>query len=375
MEAPRVRPLRILHAASFGYRAKGVFLHGVATKLSNGWTRSGHYVVNFSARDIARWQGFGNRWLGAKLARKTFLEACEAFSPDVLVIGHADVLDPETLEAVRARAPGLKVIQWNVDWLLPPGYRHIEDSGENNVRRLLERAPHVDASFISTAGPALANFARSVAHPVGFLPNPVDPSVETARVFEQPSTDVDLLIVSGSKDPRRFVCGELTDLGKFAAGLKDELPDLRLNAAGLNGAPPVFGPAYQRALEGAAIGWNVSRHNDVYLYSSDRLAHMAGNGQAVLVEASTGYGDLFGEDEFAFYRSKHEIAQLIERLTRDDAARRAMARKGRQRYFALFDNVVVTNYMLDVVLGQHDARAYEWPTTCSPEAAPLTKVA
>ena len=60
-----MRPLRILHAASFGYRAKGVFLHGVATKLSNGWTRNGHYVVNFSARDIARWQGFGARWLGA----------------------------------------------------------------------------------------------------------------------------------------------------------------------------------------------------------------------------------------------------------------------------------------------------------------------
>lgn len=370
-----MRPLRILHAASFGYRAKGVFLHGVATKLSNGWTRNGHYVVNFSARDIARWQGFGARWLGARLVRKTFQEACDSFRPDVLVVGHADVLAPETLAEVRGRLPDLKVLQWNVDWLLPPGYRHIEDSGENNVRRLLDRAPHVDATFISTAGPALEHFARSVAHPVGFLPNPVDPSVETARVFEKPSTDFDLLMVSGSRDPRRFVCGELTDLAKFATGLQGELPDLRLNAAGLNGAPPVFGPAYQAALENAAIGWNVSRHNDVYLYSSDRLAHMAGNGQAVLIERSTGYSDLFGDDEFAFYRTKQEIVQLIERLARDDAARRAMARKGRQRYFALFDHVRVTKYMLDVVLGEHDSRTYEWPTTCTLDAAPLTKVA
>jgi hypothetical protein len=370
-----VRPLRILHAASFGYRAKGVFLHGVATKLSNGWTRNGHYVVNFSARDIARWQGFGNRWLGSRLLRKTFIEACESFSPDVLVIGHADVLEPETLAAVRSRLPDLKVIQWNVDWLLPPGYQHIEDSGETNARKLLDRAPYADATFISTAGPALEHFAGSVAHPVGFLPNPVDPSVETARVFEQAATDFDLLIVSGSKDPRRFVCGELTDLGKFTTGLQGELPGLRINAAGLNGAPPVFGPAYQRALESAAIGWNVSRHNDVYLYSSDRLAHMAGNGQAVLIERATGYDDLFGEDEFAFYRSKAEIVEQVERLARDGAARKALARKGRQRYFALFDSEILTKYMLDVVLGEHDGRAYEWPTICRPEAAPLTHAA
>ena len=102
---------------------------------------------------------------------------------------------------------------------------------------------------------------------------------------------------------------------------------------------------------------------------------MAGNGQAVLIERSTGYGDLFGDDEFAFYRSKHEIVQLIERLTRDAVARKALARKGRQRYFALFDTAVVTKYMLDVVLGEHDARSYEWPTTCIPDATPLTKVA
>ena len=53
--------MRIVHASNFGFKPVKGFLHATSGKLSNGWIRSGHHVVNFSERDVARWAGFGHR--------------------------------------------------------------------------------------------------------------------------------------------------------------------------------------------------------------------------------------------------------------------------------------------------------------------------
>ena len=45
---------RIIHVGAFSLRAKGAFQHSVEHKLSNGLTRLGHQVVNFSDRQAAR---------------------------------------------------------------------------------------------------------------------------------------------------------------------------------------------------------------------------------------------------------------------------------------------------------------------------------
>jgi spore maturation protein CgeB len=121
---------------------------------------------------------------------------------------------------------------------------------------------------------------------------------------------------------------------------------------------------------------NVSRHNDVHLYSSDRIAHIVGNGLAVLIERATGYGELFGEDDFAFYGSIEELAEQLGRLVADDAHRRRLAENGWRRYAELFAHTIVTGYMTDVLFGEHDASHYEWPTlTSSPASGPVARAA
>ncbi len=78
------------------------------------------------------------------------------------------------------------------------------------------------------------------------------------------------------------------------------MPGLRARLAGLDGQPHLTGAAYQDALSGCAAGLNASRRNDALLYTSDRLAHMIGNGQAILIDRATGYDRLFGPGEMAF---------------------------------------------------------------------------
>jgi hypothetical protein len=275
-----------------------------------------------------------------------------AMRPDLLLLGHADTIQPQTLAGLRRDLPSMRVVQWNVDPLFEP----------DNVRRIRSKLEVVDATLVSTAGEAL----RAVARPgmrLGFLPNPVDFSIESGRADLADRLPFDLFYACGHpRSPPRHVFGRDWDMDQFIVELHARVPNLRANMPGIAGAPNLAGAAYQDALEACAIGLNASRRNDTYLYTSDRIAHMAGNGQAVLIDRGTGYGELFTPNQMAFFGSMDELGAQLRRLIADPAARQAMAGAGRQRYHDLFNETVVARYVVDVAFDSHDATRYEWPT-------------
>lgn len=355
------KPLRIVHVANFGFKPVKVFLHGVAAKLSNGWTRAGHYVLPFSDRDISRWRTpLGLRSIGDARANALLLAYCIDVKPDVLVLGHAEVIRNETVDRIRAALPGLRVIQWNFDWLTPQNHpMGSSPEADTNRRKLKARMPVVDATFVTTAGAALEELGAA-GDVVGFMPNPVDQSVERGRNFERDDLPCDLFFASGSKDPHRRHCGTWRDMDALASDITGRLPKLSIHSPGLQGKPTVFGPAYEEALLACRTGLNISRYNDLLFYSSDRIAHIAGNGLAVITDRSTGYDQLFGENEMAFYDTEDELLGWLDRFKGDDAVRRDMAQRGWSRYHELFDSAVVAKYMLDVVHGEHAPAVHGW---------------
>ncbi len=348
-----VHALRILHAGNFGSPGKGAFLHSVGGKLSRGLIRGGHHVVDFSDRDAARAATpFGARKLGGFGANRALTRLALDFRPDLLLLGHADMIGLRTIAALRRALPGMAVLQWNVDPLFEPG----------NLARLRAKLPVVDATLVSTAGEALAVLRRPGMR-LGFLPNPVDFSVETGRADLVADPVSDLFYACGHPArPRRFVCGAAWDMGDFVTRLTALVPGVRTCLAGLGGRPHLFGHAYQAALTGAALGLNVSRRNDVLLYSSDRLAQMAGNGLAILIDRATGYDRLFGSEEMGFFSDVESLAALVRVLVADTPRRQAMAAAGRARYHALFNETFVASYVVGVACGAHQAQDWPWPT-------------
>jgi hypothetical protein len=256
------------------------------------------------------------------------------------------------LASLRGAMPSMRVLQWNVDPLFEP----------DNVARLRAKFGVVDATLVSTAGEALA----ALRHPgmrLGFLPNPVDFSIETGEAHLHPHLPHDLFFACGHPTrPRRVLCGQAWDMEDLFAEIARILPGLRLKLAGLAGQPPIFGHAYQHALGQTAMGLNVSRRNDVPLYSSDRLAQIAGNGLAVLIDRATGYDRLFTHHEMAFFASFDELAAQLRRLAADPAARCALAAAGRARYHALFNETLIARYLVDMACGTHDPKDVEWPS-------------
>ena len=345
--------MHILHVGNFGSRAKGAFLHSVGPKLSRGLIRAGHAVVDFADRDAARMGNvFGSRKFGIAAANRALARMASDMRPDLLLLGHADTITASTIATLRRTMPAMRVLQWNVDPMFEP----------DNIARLRAKLDVVDATLVSTAGDALKPLRRA-GMALGFLPNPVDFSIESAQAHLLETPEFDLFYACGHPaSPPRHVFGQAWNMNDFFAALRPLVPGMRAKLAGIDGNPTIAGGAYQDALGRSAAGLNISRRQDALLYSSDRLAHMAGNGLAVLIDRGTGYDSLFTGRHMAFFTTMEELASQIRRLMAEPAWRQAMAGAGRARYHDLFNETAIARYVVDVAFGTHDPKRYEWPT-------------
>lgn len=343
-------PLTIVHVGAFMTGLRVGPKHAVQIKISNGLIRRGHLVLNFSDRDVARaCSPFGSRKFGRRGVNKALLAFCKQQRPDILLLGHADMIDSATLMEVRHAVPGVRIAQWNVDPLFE----------EDNVRRIQGKLSVVDNTFISTAGKPL-DAMRAGGHAMSFLPNPVDLSVETGRADLARDLAYDLFYACGHPSrPLREICGQEWNMDEFIGLIGKRLPNLRMALGGIGGRPHLHGARYQDILESSAVGLNISRRADYPLYTSDRIAHLAGNGCVVAIERATGYTDYFSEDEMLFFSSLDELTDKLGRFAAEPDLRMRVAEAGRARYVARFNEQAVAQFMVDVIMG-----------ACAPEDLP-----
>lgn len=341
--------LTILHVANFSDRPKGAGFAAVQYKLTNGLIRAGHNVVTFSDRDAARAATpLLSRKVGKRGANRRLLALAETLQPDLILLGHADTVRPLTLTAIRERLPGVRLAQWNVDPLFDA----------DNVERLRAKMPYVDWTFVSTDGPLLAAL-QADGGKAAFMPNPSDISIERGRAFERDALPWDVFYAVGSADFFRHHCGVERSPRAIVEGLRARLPGRRFLTPGIDHVH-LTGEACNAALREAKIGLNISRRNDIRWYASDRMAHMMGNGLLTATERASGFGQLFAEDEMAFYSSEDELAGLLARYLEDDEARRAVARRGWYAYHNMFDSTRVARYLLGVIHEAVDPSSFGW---------------
>ena len=343
---------RIVHASNFSRKAKGAFQHSVEHKITNGLIRSGHAVSNFSDRDVARAGTLlGHRAFGARAANRAFREFCRSVAPELIVLGHAEIIAPATLNEVRGELPGVKIVQYNVDPMFEP----------DNVAAIRSKLECVDATLVTSAGEALRPLYIK-GKVLAFMPNPVDFSIESGRSHERRDLPYDLFYACGNENDPRYLCGRDWTSIDLMAHIARSLPALRILSPGVRGQPQLAGGKYQRALESAAIGLNVSKRNDVFLYSSDRLAQLAGNGLAVLIDRATGYESLLAEGEFVYFSTIDELMEKLDRLRGDPDYRQRVGAAGRARYHALFNERTIAEYIVDIAFGRLNSAATPWPT-------------
>jgi spore maturation protein CgeB len=108
---------------------------------------------------------------------------------------------------------------------------------------------------------------------------------------------------------------------------------------------------------------NLSRRNDAYLYSSDRIAQVMGSGQLTFIDRATGLGLFFAEEEAGFYSTEDELIDKLRFYSEHDLERQEIGRAGWKKYRTLFNSTRIASYMVDVVYGLIDPAEFRWNTS------------
>lgn len=339
--------MRIVHAANYSLTRDGTEFFNCEFKFHNGLAQAGHYVYPFSINDRARASNiFRTKNLGRGFANKALTACCRNVEPDLLLLGHAQLILPETLRAIRKNHPDIKVALWYVDPVYPPHpYEH-----------LTSKLPYLDAVFITTGGEWLKPFNRHGCR-AAFIPNPADINVERCHVDELSRHECDMIYIGSDKNrpERRLFLSEFAGLTK----------DLRVGFAACLGYPPVWGTAKDAMLKNALTALNLSDRNDIPLYSSDRIVQLAGNGICTFSAAESGLQALYEPDkEMVFFSDVKDLAEKVRHYAAHPDQARAIGRAGRLKTHTVYSGQAVADFMCAFTLNESRWKNVFWRQFC-----------
>jgi hypothetical protein len=334
--------LRVVHAANFQTNKDGAVFFNCDQKLQHGLIQNGCFAYAFDVNTRARLASWTRRKrFGRRAANQALVRTCRNVQPDVLLLGHTQNVARETLLEIRDVLPDIRIGLWYIDPLW----------NADKIRHLHERADLLDAIFATTGGELLNVLSRPNC-PAAFFPNPVEWSIERLRAFECLEVDYDVVFFGSDKhEPERRGF-----LQQFVRGL----PQVRLGIFGALGNQPVFGAEKEAILAKSRMGLNLSRKNDVELYSSDRIAQLTGNGLLALSQRGSGLEQLYEPDEMVFFADVDDLHKQVRELQRDNERAREMARRGRRKSHDLYSACAVAKFMIRLLMRDEAFRTAPW---------------
>jgi len=338
--------MRILHVAHQQLRKYGRLRVSWAQKLYLGLIRNGHNVLMFSDRDVAAFEApLGIRPLGERAANRRLLETAEAFEPDLVIVGHCDIIKNATLEELRRLIPGVVIAGANNDPLFVP----------ENYLKIEQRCEVVDTMFVSTGERELKPFEGKRAR-LRHMPNPVDPSIDIYDASQKDEFDNDLIFCSKST--------EHTERGLLVSYLREQFKEeLKFRTPGSFGEPGVWGRDYERLLANSKMGLNLNRQEGLYWYSSARMAQMAGNGLLVFTHDDARFDELLPAETLVYFHGKDDLSELIRDFNHDDDKRKTWAANARQFFHREINSTLYAQYIVEEAMQMSHSHRYVWTNT------------
>ena len=346
------KSLRILHITNFNERLDGRLFFNTGRRINNGFIRQGHSVLGFSDRDIQKYYKSINDFKGAKTLNDKLKKTCYNYKPDLIVLGHADLISKDQISELKEDYPNTKFSQWFLDPLNKKG-----PDFERNKSRILDKIEVVDSTFLTTSPEVLSFLKEKSSY---FIPNPSDKSFETLNNFDK-SCNVDLFFALSHGVHRGVLkTGKTDDRIQFLNKLKSMTPNVKFDLYGIDKVQPIWADHYFKTISNAKMGLNLSRGEAIKYYSSDRITQIVGNGLVCLIDQKTGYQDFFNKNEMVFYKSVSDLSEKIIKISSDDKLRKKIARNGKKKYMKYFNSDLVSEYIINKSLEIKTNKKYLW---------------
>ena len=334
--------LKILHVTNFNERHNGRLFYNTGKRINNGFIRLNHSVLEFSDRDIVSYYRGLTDLDGSKKLNKKLIEVISNYLPDLIVLGHADLVNFETLNFIKKNYPDIKICQWFLD--------RMDTQWSKNLVRFKDKMDLMDANFCTTDPKTLS---ISKTKPIFYMPNPVDPSFETLKNFDKKSLSNDVFFAMSHGVHRGVLKkGKFDERENFITKLQDLIPNIKFDLYGMKNHQPVWADNFINALSRSKIGLNLSQGMPLKYYSSDRFAQLIGNGLLVFIDEKTKFNHFFTNREIVTYKNVYDLAKKITKYNQNDKLRRKIAKNGYKKYFKYFNSTIVADFIIHKTFGE-----------------------
>ena len=338
--------LKIVHCGIFNENDNGNFFYGLERKITHGLIQNGHFVYDFSYRDIERnLRFFKIKDSGLEKMNNKLIDICRNIQADVLLLAKAEKIDIKTLKKIKEELPNIKIALWYVDHLLE------KDS-------FFDKLNIIDAFFYANAKD-LQNMSKKYENTIfSFFPNISDPAFD--KKLDLPKIDDVIYIARDYNEDVRT---------KFAVLLKDFCDKEKINCkiyASL-GNPAVFGNDFHKAISQAKIAINFNRddnledvNHDKILGASDRMAQFLGSGICTFSPRIKGFEKLYEDKkDIVYFDSPNDCFEKLRYYLKDKNYE-LIAKNGQEKTYEIANAKRTTKYMLEVLFDDKNCDNYEW---------------
>ena len=340
--------LKILHVTNFNERHNGRLFYNTGKRINNGFIRLKHSVLEFSDRDIVSYYRGITDFKGSKKLNNKFIEVIGNYLPDIIVFGHADLIDRLTIKFIKKHYPKIKMCQWFLD--------RMDGEWRKNYLRFERKLDLMDANFCTSDPKILKRDSKIKNY---YLPNPVDESFEKLKNCSHQYLNNDVFFAISHGVHRGVLKkGKFDEREIFINKLQKLIPNVKLDLHGMKNSQPIWADNFINRLSQSKMGLNLSQGKPSKYYSSDRFAQLIGNGLLVFIDEKTKFKHFFNNNEIIFYKNIKDLAKKIKKFSIDDKLRMRIAKKGRNKYFKYFNSTIVADFILHKSFGIKSNKFY-----------------
>jgi glycosyltransferase involved in cell wall biosynthesis len=338
--------LRIINLYNLGQKLNHrLYNISIGKKFTNGFIRNGHDVLEISDRDFIK----QSRSLTFNNVNNQFQEylinTFKNYNPDFFIFGHTNNIQPNTLNIIKNNNKNLICSQWNEDPVMPS-----LDYSKKNIENIKIYSDLVDHNFITTHPDVLKKQKINIKN-VHFFFIPVDRNIECFDVYKsKPAMDL-FYAMSHGVNRATLKKGKIDDRIIFLDKLTKKMKNINYDFYGFKNKEPIWGNQFYMALINSKMGLNLSRGLPTKYYSSNRIASLIGNGLLTFIDKKTLLTDFFNKDEIISYDNVHDLSDKINFYKSNDKKRILIAKKGKQKYFKLFNELKITKYIINKSMG------------------------
>ncbi len=344
------KKIKILHITNFNERHNGRLFYNTGRRLNNGFVRLNHSVLTLSDRDIVSYYRSIKDFDGSKTLNNKLLEVISNYLPDLIVLGHADLVKKETLSFIRKTYPDIKIAQWFLD--------RMDSDWKNNKKRFLDKINYVDCSFCTTA-PDILKFPKK--NRIFYIPNPADESFENLKIYQKTNFKNDVFFAMSHGVHRgNLKKGKFDKREMFIEKLLNKTPNIKYDLYGMKNKQPIWADNFKQAVSQSKMGLNLSQGKSIKYYSSDRITQLIGNGLLTFIDIKTQLNKFFDNKEVIFYKSLNDLSRKIIKYSINDKLRKKIAKNGQIKYLKYFNSKVVADFIINKTFDINKKKKYFW---------------